>query len=131
MTVVAGATIRSKHMARYTIVPAALLGLLLAGGLLSQPAWSQSSEYKVEVQPTLNGLPIKIEPEPFSGRLVMKLTNGGTEKVRCDLRYDASPQPIRRSYVYLKPGETAENSFQAKRKWFSVTVDVTCKPTDT
>jgi len=60
MTVVAGATIRSKHMARYTIVPAALLGLLLAGGLLSQAAWSQSSEYKVEVQPTLNGLPIKI-----------------------------------------------------------------------
>jgi hypothetical protein len=117
-------------MARYTIVLAALPGLLLAGGLLSQAAWPQSTDYKVEVQPTLNGLPITIEPVPFSGRLVMKLTNGGTEKVRCDLRYDASPQPIRRSYVYLKPGETAENAFQAKRKWFSVTVDVACKPSD-
>jgi hypothetical protein len=109
---------------------AAVLGLLLASGLLPQTAWSQSTEYKVDVQPALNGLPIKIDPVPFSGRLVMKLTNNGTDKVRCDLRYDASPQPIRRSYVYLKPGETAENSFQAKRKWFSVTVDVTCKPSD-
>jgi hypothetical protein len=71
-------------MARYTIVHAALLGLSLAGGLLSQAAWSQSTDYKVEVQPTLNGLPITIEPVPFSGRLVMKLTNGGTQKVRCD-----------------------------------------------
>ena len=130
MTVVAVAAIRSKHVARYTIVPAALLGLLWAGGLLPRAAWAQSTDYQVEVQPTLNGLPIRIEPMPFSGRLVMKLTNSGAEKVRCDLRYDASPQPIRRSYVYLKPGETAENSFQAKRKWFSVTVDVTCEPSD-
>jgi len=130
MTVVAVPAIRSKPMTRYTIVPAALLGLLLAGGLLSQAAWAQSTDYTVDVQPTLNGLPIKIEPVPFSGRLVMKLTNSGAEKVRCDLRYDASPQPIRRSYVYLNPGETAENSFQAKRKWFSVTVDVTCELSD-
>ena len=117
-------------MTSHMRIPYAALGLLLVGGLLSQTAWSQSIDYKVEVQPTLNGLPIKIEPVPFSGRLVMKLTNEGTEPVRCDLRYDASPQPIRRSYVYLKPGETAENSLQAQRKWFSVTVDVTCKPSD-
>jgi len=130
MTVVAVAATRSKLMARDAIFPAAVLGLLLAGGLLSPTVWPQSTDYQVEVQPTLNGLPIKIEPVPFSGRLVMKLTNGGTEKVRCDLRYDASPQPIRRSYVYLKPGEAAESSFQAKRRWFSVTVDVTCKPSD-
>lgn len=117
-------------MTRCTVVPATVLGLLLASGVLPHRAWPQSADYRVEVQPTLNGLPIEIEPVPFSGRLVMKLTNGGTEKVRCDLRYDASPQPIRRSYVYLKPGETAENSFQANRKWFSVSVDVTCKPSD-
>ena len=84
--------------------------------------------YDVEVKAELNGLPVTVEPAPFDGRLVMKLTNGGDTKVRCDLRYDASPQPIRRSSVYLKPGETAENSFRAARKWFSVTVDVTCKP---
>lgn len=88
------------------------------------------STYDVEVKPDLNGLPIEIESQPFDGRLVMKLTNGGDTKVRCDLRYDASPQPIQRSYVYLKAGETAENSFQAKRRWFSVTVTVTCKPSD-
>jgi hypothetical protein len=86
--------------------------------------------YEVEVKAALNGLPVRVEPNPFDGRLVMKLTNEGEAKVRCDLRYDASPQPIRRSYVYLEPGETAENSFQAKRKWFSVTVDVTCKPAE-
>ena len=86
--------------------------------------------YEVEVKAELNGLPVRVEPEPFDGRLVMKLTNEGDAKVRCELRYDASPQPIRRAYVYLKPGETAENSFQAQRRWFSVTVDVTCKPAE-
>lgn len=103
------------------------LALLLAAA--APPAFAAST-YDVEVKPELNGLPIEIEPEPFDGRLVMKLTNGGDTKVRCDLRYDASPQPIQRSYVYLKAGETAENSFQAKRRWFSVTVTVTCKPSD-
>ncbi|NJD30852.1 MAG: hypothetical protein FIB04_03080 [Gammaproteobacteria bacterium] len=104
------------------------IGVALACTTL--PLAASAATYTVDVQPTLNDLPITIEPVPFDGRLVMKLTNGGQAKVRCDLRYDASPQPIRRSYVYLKPGETAENSFQAKRKWYSVTVGVTCKPTD-
>lgn len=103
------------------------LALLLAAAAL--PAFAAST-YDVEVKPELNGLPIEIESQPFDGRLVMKLTNGGDTKVRCDLRYDASPQPIQRSYLYLKAGETAENSFQAKRRWFSVTVTVTCKPSD-
>ena len=88
------------------------------------------STYEVEVRPSLEGLPIKVEPVPFEGRLVMRLKNEGSAKVRCDLRYDASPQPLRRSSVYLEPGETAENSFVAKRKWFEVTVDVACKPAD-
>ena len=105
----------------------ATFALLLAAAAL--PAFAAST-YDVEVKPELNGLPIEIESQPFDDRLVMKLTNGGEAKVRCDLRYDASPQPIQRSYVYLKPGETAENSFQAKRRWFSVTVTVTCKPSD-
>jgi hypothetical protein len=86
--------------------------------------------YEVEVKAELNGLPVRIEPQPFDGRLVMKLSNDGAAKVRCDLRYDASPQPVRRSYVYLNPGETAENSFRAQRQWFGVTVDVTCKPAE-
>lgn len=99
-------------------------------------AWAASppgvvaQTYKVEVRPALDDLPVKIETVESPGVLVVRLTNSGTVRVRCDLRYDASPQPIRRSYVYLKPGATAENSFRAKRKWFTVTVDVTCKPAD-
>jgi len=104
--------------------------VLLAGGLLPPTAWPQSVNYTVEVQPTLNGLPIKIEPVPFSGRLVMRLTNGGTERVRCDLRYDAPPQTPRRAHVFVRPGQTAENSLRAARKWFRVTVAVTCTPAE-
>jgi hypothetical protein len=103
---------------------------LAALALLASPPAARAATYSVDVKSTLNDLPIKIEPVPFDGRLVMKLTNTGSVKARCDLRYDASPQPLRRTYVYLKPGETAENSFQAKRKWFTVTVEVTCKPSD-
>jgi hypothetical protein len=110
--------------------PAAFLYFVLALAAAALPFPAGAQTYDVELKTTLNDLPVTVESLPFSGRLVMKLTNRGTAKVRCDLRYDASPQPIRRSYVYLEPGETAENSFQAKRKWFSVTVEVTCKPAD-
>ena len=101
----------------------------LATAVLPLAAWAEAT-YDVEVKPALNDLPIKIEAVPMPAMLVVKLTNTGTTKVRCDLRYDASPQPIRRSYVYVEPGETAQNSFQATRKWFNVVVDVTCKPSD-
>lgn len=108
---------------------AAILGASLVL-LAAAPRTVAESTYGVEVKPELNGLPIKIEPQPFDGRLVMKLSNGSDVRVRCDLRYDASPQPIRRAYVHLKPGETVENSFRASRKWFNVSVGVTCKPAD-
>ena len=111
--------------------PAATVrGIALCAFACIAAAAIAESTYEVEVKAELNGLPVTVEPAPFDGRLVMKLTNGSDTKVRCDLRYDASPQPIRRSSVYLKPGETAENSFQAARRWFSVTVEVTCKPSE-
>lgn len=103
-----------------------LLCATLACGVLPPAAWSQT--YAVEVQPALNELPIEIETVPSSGVLVVKLTNKGSAKARCDLRYDASPQPIHRAYVYVEPGQTEENAFRAKRKWFKVLVEVTCKP---
>lgn len=102
---------------------------LLACAALPVPAWTQST-YEVEVRPTLNGLPVTIETVPNAGVLIVKITNGGSTKVRCDLRYDASPQPLRRSYVYVEPGKTEENAFRATRKWFSVVVEVTCKPSE-
>jgi hypothetical protein len=105
------------------------ISALVATAGLALPVAAEAT-YDVEVRPSLEGLPIKVEPLPFDGRLVMRLTNEGSAKVRCDLRYDAAPQPLRRSTVYLEPGETAENSFVAKRKWFEVTVDVACKPAD-
>ena len=101
--------------------------LVLAGPTAAAVA---ESTYEVEVRPALEGLPVKVEAVPFDGRLVMRLTNEGAVKLRCDLRYDASPQPLRRTHVYLPPGETVESSFQAKRRWHTVTVDVACKPAE-
>jgi hypothetical protein len=45
--------------------------------------------------------------------LVVKVTNTGTAKVRCDVRYDASPQPLARGYVYVDPGQTEQDAFRA------------------
>lgn len=97
--------------------------------LLAVPL-AQAQTYEVEVKSTLNDLPVKIETVPMPGVLVVKLTNSGTSKVRCDLRYDASPQPPYRAHVYVDAGKTAEDSFRAKRKWFNVVVEVTCKASD-
>jgi hypothetical protein len=107
-----------------------LLSSALALACLALPLVASAVTYTVDVQPTLNDLPIKIEPVPFDGRLVMRLTNTGTVRARCELRYDPSPQPIRRSNVFIRPGQTVENSLRATRKWFSVTVAVTCTPAD-
>lgn len=104
------------------------LALLALAGLAA--AAVAESTYEVVVRPAPEGLPVKVEAVPFDGRLVLRLTNEGAVKLRCDLRYDASPQPLRRTHVYLPPGETVENSFQAKRRWHSVTVDVACKPAE-
>ncbi len=113
------------RIAKFRLLP---WGLALA--CLALPPVASAVTYRVDVQPTLNDLPIKIEPVPFDGRLVMRLTNSGTVRVRCDLRYDASPQSLRRSTVFVAPGETVENSLRATRKWFSVTVGVTCQPAE-
>ena len=101
-----------------------LLACLLAAPL------AQAQTYEVDVKSTLNDLPVKVETVPMPGMLVVKLTNNGTGKVRCDLRYDASPQPPDRAHVYVDPGKTEQNAFRAQRKWFNVAVQVTCKASD-
>jgi hypothetical protein len=101
-------------------------GVMLA--LTPAAAWSQT--YSVDLKTALNGLDVKITPVAQSGLLVMKLKNNTSGKIRCDLRYDAQPQPPARSSVFVKPGEEATDVLRETRKWFSVTVDVECKEAD-
>jgi len=105
---------------KYAVPLAALLVCLSARG----------QTYDVEVRPVLNGLDVKIETVEMTGMLVVKLTNNTAGKLRCDLRYDASPQPIYRTSTFVDAGKTEQSSFPAKRRWFNVIVDVECKPTD-
>jgi len=83
--------------------------------------------YLVKINPTLNGLDIKIEPVAKTGVLVVKLTNKTQTKVRCDLYYEAGPQKPHRSYNFVDPGKTVQSVFRATRVWMSVDVDVKCK----
>ena len=95
---------------------------------LSMPATDALAQiYSVNVNRTLDGLDIGVEPVAQSGLLVVKLTNKTEQKVRCDLRYDAAPQPLYRKTTYVDAGKTEQSVFRAKRKWLSVDVAVECK----
>ena len=105
------------------LVPAVLaMALCLSGSA------AVAQTYEVKVDAELNGLDVKIEPVAMTGMLVVKLTNQTAQKVRCDLRYDASPQTLYRKTTYVDPGKTEQSEFRAKRKWFRVDVAVTCQP---
>jgi hypothetical protein len=104
-----------------------LLGLCL---LLpaAYAAHAQSQTYTVEIRPVLNDLDIKIEQVAQASTLVVRLTNNSPTRVRCNLRFDASPQtPVRRSHN-IDPGRTESSVLRAQRRWFSVAVDVECVP---
>jgi hypothetical protein len=77
------------------------LGAAMALAMLALDAFAQT--YSVDVHPTLNDLDVQIEPVASTGMLVLKLTNKTGQKVRCDLRYDASPQPPYRTTTYIEP----------------------------
>jgi hypothetical protein len=101
----------------------------IAALALAAPA-AMAQNYSVDVHAETNGLDVKVEPVPTDGLLAINLANGTDRKVRCDLRYDASPQPIYRTTTYLEPHEKTQSVFRAKRKWLSVDVSVECKATD-
>ena len=101
------------------------LSAAMALAMLALDAFAQT--YSVDVHPTLNDLDVQIEPVASTGMLVLKLTNKTGQKVRCDMRYDASPQPPYRTTTYIEPGKTEQSVFRAKRKWMSVDVNVECK----
>jgi hypothetical protein len=98
----------------------------LALALLAPVAFSQTT-YSVNINTKLHDLDVKVEPVATTGVLFVKLTNNTETKVRCDIRYDAAPQPLYRKTTYVDPGKTEQSVFRAKRKWFSVDVDVDCQ----
>lgn len=104
-----------------------IAALVLVG--LSSGAGAQVT-YDVELEQDLNGLPLKVETVPNDGVLVVKVTNTGTARARCDVRYDASPQPLARGYLYVDPGRTEQDAFRAKRRWSRVNVEVICRLKD-
>lgn len=96
--------------------------------LAASAALAQSQTYTVEVRPALNDLDVKIEQVAQASTLVIKLTNNSPTRVRCNVRFDASPQtPVRRSHN-IDPGRTESSVLRAQRRWFSVAVDVECVP---
>jgi hypothetical protein len=103
------------------------LGICVVLAVSMPAAEAIAQTYSVNVKPTLNGLDIGVEPVAQSGVLVMRLTNKTEQKVRCDLRYDAAPQPLYRKTTYVDPGKTEQSVFRAKRKWLSVDVVVECR----
>ena len=106
-------------------------GRLCAAVLLATLASTGHAQtYSVDLRPTLHDLDVKVEPVAMSGMLVIKLTNNTSDKVRCELRYDASPQPLYRTTVYVGAGKTEQNAFRQKRTWFSIAVDVECQLAD-
>lgn len=102
-----------------------IVGVLLLGFVACD---ASAQTYSVEIRPTLNDLDVKIEQIPQSSLLIIKLTNNESTRVHCVLNFDASPQTPRRSRRSINPGETISSVFRAQRRWFSVVVDVTCRP---
>jgi hypothetical protein len=101
------------------------LSLLALGAAAIQ---AQSQTYTVDIRPVLNDLDIKIEPVANSRMLVVNLTNNSPTRVRCNLRFDASPQTPVRATRHINPGQRESSVLNAQRRWFSVTVDVECVP---
>lgn len=96
----------------------------LALALLSPGAVAQN--YSVNINPTLNGLDIKFNPQANRGMLLIGLKNNSDKKARCDFNYNAQPQMPHRTSVFIAAGKDATSSFEANTQWFSVEVDVTC-----
>jgi hypothetical protein len=110
--------------------PRAMRGCLaVALVALAAPAGqAQSQVYTVDIRPVLNDLDVKIEHVADSRMLVVNMTNNSPTRVRCNLRFDASPQTPQRSTRHINPGQRGSSTLRADRRWFSVVVDVECVP---
>jgi len=117
--VVHGAAVRRPGRLKTAALALALIVLV------APAAFAQT--YTVEIRPTLNDLDVKIEPVATTSMLVVRLTNNMDHRVRCRLRFDASPQTPHRSSLNIDPGRTEQSVFRAQRKWFAVVVEVNCE----
>jgi hypothetical protein len=100
------------------------LGAALILAVLSSGALAQN--YSVTMNPTLNGLDIKLDPVAQQGMLIVNVTNKSDKKVRCDFEYSAPPQFPDRTSTFVQPGKTEPSVFRASGQPFAVTVNVTC-----
>jgi hypothetical protein len=71
-------------------LPCSLALSLLALG--APAAHAQSQVCTVDIRPVLNDPDIAIGHVADSRKLVVNLTNNSSTRVRCDLRFDASPR---------------------------------------
>ncbi len=101
-----------------------MAGVACVVALLASSALAQT--YQVKVNANLNGLDVKIEPVSTTAMLVVNLKNAGPQRVRCEVKFDPSPQVPSRKTVFLDPGEKGSATLRATRKWFDVDVDVDC-----
>jgi hypothetical protein len=85
-----------------------------------------AQNYSVTVNPTLNGLNIKIDPVANEGMLIVNVTNNADKKVRCDFDYEAPPQFPHRTSTFVDAGKSGTSVLRASQRWFSVTVNVNC-----
>ena len=105
-----------------------ILQLVASLALAGAAAAAFAQTYTVQVNTTLNDLAIEVEHLAQATMLIMRLTNNSDTRVRCNLRYDAAPQTPHRATVFVNPGRMEQNVFHARRRWFSVIVNVECSP---
>lgn len=105
--------------------------ILVLAGMASLPLLAgvaaAASTYQVKVESELNGLDVKVSTVENPGGIVVRLQNDSATKIRCNLRYDAPPQPIGRRTVYVEAGKMEQSVFGAKRQWFRIDVKVACE----
>lgn len=109
------------------LLPLAVAGLACV--VLAHHAGAR--EYPIQVNPTLNGLNVVIDPV-IAGRLVIiKLTNKADRVARCELEFLNGPQFPFRRVTRIEPGKTEPIPFSPDREVTSLTVNVDCAPEGT
>jgi hypothetical protein len=112
----------TARLARVLLVACALTGFARAEEARAQ-------EYPIQVNATLNGLNIGIDPVFAGSLVVVKLTNKGDKAARCEFEFINGPQiPFRRT-TRIEPAATESIPFSLIREVTSVMINAVCTPT--